>query len=216
MITAIQGVAAPAADRQSLRKLMLERRRLVALGEPERLERLRGHLQAWLERAPAACIGFYRPIRAEPDLTELLWRWKSESAGRRLCVPVIDDLKTGRMHYGLWEKGQEKMGAYRILEPETDVPVEPDLIFSPCVGVTAEGFRLGNGGGFFDRWMAARRRGGVSLVSVAVAYECLMTEAFSPMPYDEPMDWILTESGMRRAETKRAAPLPAQPASTEC
>ena len=64
--------------------------------------------------------------------------------------------------------------------------------------------------------MAARRRGGVSLVSVAVAYECLMTEAFSPMPYDEPMDWILTESGMRRAETKRAAPLPAQPASTEC
>lgn len=205
MITANYSAAYGLTDRQSLRKLMLAKRQQVQSEQPALVDQLRLNLREWLAEHDFETVGFYRPIRAEPDLTEVFLRWQAERSGRRLCVPIVDDAATASMHYSVWQVGRGRSGMYGIEEPKTDVPIDPDVIFSPCVGVTREGFRLGNGGGFFDRWMTAQRRQGRPFVSVAVAFDCLMTDAFVPMPFDVAMDWILTESGIRPSRKKRAA-----------
>ena len=197
MITANNNAAFNAISRQSLRKLMLEKRRSVLIEQPLVLEKLSMHLLRWLGERDVSRLGFYRPIRSEPDLTGPLIKWKDSEPGRCLCVPVIDDCRTKTMHYALWSSDAVRIGSYGIEEPIEDYSVEPEEILVPCVGVTHEGYRLGNGGGYFDRWLAERNP-----VTVAVAYEALVTEDFAPEEFDIPLDWILTESGIRRAGTK--------------
>lgn len=204
MITANNSIASIDSERRALRKIMLERRFRVQQEQPEVVERMRCCLRQWLESCNSSLIGFYRPIRGEPDLTEVFEEWASQEDGRGLCVPVVDDLSKKRMHFSAWDGKDIRTGAYGIEEPACDVPVDPEVIFSPCVGVTPEGFRLGNGGGFFDRWLAECRGCGLMPTTVAVAFDCLIIEDFHPMPYDVPMDWILSESGVHPAQRERA------------
>lgn len=179
---------------------MLERRCQVQNEQPMLVTSLQWHLRQWLSEQNFEVVGFYRPIRAEPDITQPLLEWVCQQKERRLCVPVVDDAASGRMHYSVWNPEYVRMGAFGIEEPEKDVPIKPDVIFSPCVGVTHDGFRLGNGGGFFDRWLTAQRRQRCDVMAVAVAFECLMIEEFTAQSFDVPMDWILTERGIRKAE----------------
>ena len=181
---------------------MLEKRRRVQIEQPDAIARLAEHLKGWLARYDFRDVGFYRPIRGEPDLTAVFTEWVAEGSCRRLCVPLIDDVREGRMHYGVWNAERVCPGVYGIEEPQEDVPAEPDVIFSPCVGLTREGYRLGNGGGFFDRWLAQRVDCANKPVTVAVGFDCLMMETFVPMPFDIPMDWILTESGIKKAAVR--------------
>ena len=159
---------------------MLEKRRSVLIEQPLVLEKLSMHLLRWLGERDVSRLGFYRPIRSEPDLTGPLIKWKDSEPGRCLCVPVIDDCRTKTMHYALWSSDAVRIGSYGIEEPIEDYSVEPEVILVPCVGVTREG----------------------NPVTVAVAYEALVTEDFAPEEFDIPLDWILTESGIRRAGTK--------------
>ena len=133
---------------------MLEKRRSVLIEQPLVLEKLSMHLLRWLGERDVSRLGFYRPIRSEPDLTGPLIKWKDSEPGRCLCVPVIDDCRTKTMHYALWSSDAVRIGSYGIEEPIEDYSVEPEVILVPCVGVTREGYRLGNGGGYFDRWLA--------------------------------------------------------------
>lgn len=160
-------------------------------------------IQAGLQRQIAAilavseptCIGFYRPFRGEPDITEVLTTWASSRSGRSLCVPVVDDPRSGLMHFSRWTPtAQMCSGIWGIEVPVTDIPVEPDMIFAPCVGVNSQGMRLGNGGGFFDRYLSKRRGAGESIETVAVAYDELVTESFEVQTHDEPFAWIVTQT----------------------
>ena len=69
--------------------------------------------------------------------------------------------------------------------------VVPDVVLVPCVGFTAEGFRLGYGGGYFDRWMAAHPH--ATAVGVAWAGSEV---SFAPEPHDQPLLVIVTERGV--------------------
>lgn len=167
---------------------------------PEAVALLCAHLLRWLSGRKFNCVGFYRPIRGEPDVTEALLQWSGADPMRSLCVPKVDSVEKKTMHYSLWCAGNTRRGPYGIEEPATDIAVEPEVILSPCVGVTAKGYRLGNGGGFFDRWLKEEALAGRGLVTVAVAFECLKTDRFLPNSLDVPMQWILTESGMQKVQ----------------
>ncbi|MCL4746977.1 MAG: 5-formyltetrahydrofolate cyclo-ligase, partial [Burkholderiaceae bacterium] len=64
-----------------------------------------------------------------------------------------------------------------------------DLIVIPCLGFDARGHRLGYGGGYYDRTLAAR-----ALATIGVAYDCLEVRGFDAQPHDRVLDWIVTES----------------------
>ena len=70
----------------------------------------------------------------------------------------------------------------------------PDLLFVPCVGFDADGYRLGYGGGYYDRTLAAWPVA-TKPVTVGIAYEACRTEALGREAHDIPLDLIITEAG---------------------
>jgi 5-formyltetrahydrofolate cyclo-ligase len=98
------------------------------------------------------------------------------------------------MHYRRWD------GRAPTIRDECGIPssdgevVVPDVVIVPCVGFTDDGFRLGYGGGYFDRWLAAHR--GVTAVGVAWSLGRLGPDEFHPGPQDLPLSLIVTEHGV--------------------
>ncbi|MDR2128574.1 MAG: 5-formyltetrahydrofolate cyclo-ligase, partial [Burkholderiaceae bacterium] len=122
---------------------------------------LREVMRIWLLGRPETVIGAYWPIKGEFDPLPALHRWKEdgelmeEPQRRRIGLPVVDRVhKTLSFH--LWYPGcpMEK-DAYGIPKPKDTERIAPRLLFVPCVGYGPGGYRLGYGGGFYDRTLGA-------------------------------------------------------------
>ena len=170
--------------------------------KPERAEAVRGALLAWLMEQKAKTIGIYWPVRAEIDIRRIAHQWAKEDADRCVALPVVDDKKKGLMHYAPWaETDPLQPMAYAIPAPCTPRRVSPDIIFAPCVAFNRAGIRLGNGGGFFDRYIAQRKESGIPLVTVAVAYEALECKALQADEFDLPFDFVVTQAGVSKCHS---------------
>ncbi len=100
-------------------------------------------------------IGVYLPIRSEPDLSACYAQWRAQ--GRRLALPVVTG-KNEPLTFRVWEAGALlRTAAFGVQVPETDETVVPDVLVIPCVGfrvLDGRPYRLGYGGGFYDRTLA--------------------------------------------------------------
>jgi len=177
-----------------------ERQRLLALrtGVPA-AERLR-----WGEaiaatlwdvlgvRAPLT-LGIYWPFRAEFDPRPLLDRLIA--AGSAVALPAVID-KKGPLEYRAWRPGEPLVdGVWNIPVPERRDIVIPDAVLAPLVGFDRVCYRLGYGGGYFDRTLAALRP---RPFAIGVGFELSRLATIHPQPFDVPMDVIVTEAGLRR------------------
>jgi 5-formyltetrahydrofolate cyclo-ligase len=132
-------------------------------------------------------IGLYWPIKHEPNL--LAWA-RERSQELRFCLPVV--VARGQpLEYWHWTPGDAmRSGVWGIQVPARRDVVTPDVMIAPLVGFDRERYRLGNGGGYFDRTLA-------SLADrpcvIGVGYSRGELETIYPQPYDIPMDLILTE-----------------------
>jgi 5-formyltetrahydrofolate cyclo-ligase len=158
--------------------------------------RLAEHGLSFLPLAPNSIVSGFSAIRDEIDPAALLTRLGD--AGYRLCLPVMQ----GRglpLVFRAWSPG-DAMGKVQwgIAEPLADKPVlEPDVVLVPLLAFDATGYRLGYGGGFYDRTLA-RLRAIKPVVAVGVAYDELKVDAVPHQGYDQPLDWVLTPSGPLR------------------
>lgn len=195
-ITTLRGKS----DRKSLRKHFYQVRARESTDEG-RQAALRDALRNWLGGQNFRVVGLYMPFRGEPDVVDAVLGVIRARAGRA-ALPVIDSLTAGAMHYALWNGTREELarGECGILEPLCGGRCEPDVILSPCVALNRAGFRLGNGGGFFDRYLKAVRSAGACPQTVAVGYEALVSDSVQAERHDEAFDWIATEAGVRKAE----------------
>jgi 5,10-methenyltetrahydrofolate synthetase len=135
-------------------------------------------------------VSAYWPFRGEPDLRPLL----SEVAkrGGRTALPVV--VEKGRpLEFHLWQAGDPlSRGVWNIPIPAERNCVLPDIVLSPVVGYDAACYRLGYGGGFFDRTLAAmpaRPR------VIGLGYSAARLATIYPQLHDIPMDLIVTETG---------------------
>lgn len=157
---------------------------------------LAAHGLAFLALQPGTVISGFSAIRDEIDPLPLLARLNSE--GHRLGLPVMEG-KGKPLVFRAWAPGDE-MGKVQwgIAEPLPDKPVlEPDVVLVPLLAFDTAGFRLGYGGGFYDRTLQ-RLRGLKPVVAVGIAYDELKVDAVPHQSYDEPLDWVLTPSGPLR------------------
>jgi 5-formyltetrahydrofolate cyclo-ligase len=142
--------------------------------------------------APAVVSGFL-PIGEEIDPAALLERLAGE--GYSLALPVMEG-KGKPLLFRSWTPGDrldEVM--WGIREPAADRPaVEPDIVLGPLLAFDARGFRLGYGGGFYDRTLA-RLRALKPVVSIGLAYDEQRVDAVPHLDYDERLDWVLTPKG---------------------
>ena len=173
-------------------------RRAAAFGEhgPAAGARLEVHGLAFLKPAPGAIVSGFSAIRDEIDPAGLLARLQRE--GYRLCLPVMQG-KGLPLVFRAWAPGDAMDKAvWGIAEPKADKPVlEPDIVLVPLLAFDATGWRLGYGGGYYDRTLRGLRAR-KSIVAIGLAYDESQVDAVPHLDYDERLDWVLRPSGPLR------------------
>jgi 5-formyltetrahydrofolate cyclo-ligase len=175
-----------------------ERERLLALrqGMPPAERRSHGiaiaaALQKILAERPGI-IGVYWPFRAEFDPRPLI-EW-AVAEGRGVALPVVVD-KKGPLEYRAWRPGEALVdGVWNIPVPEKREIVIPAAVLAPLVGFDPACYRLGYGGGYFDRTLAALKP---RPLAIGVGFAAQLLDTIHPQPFDVPMDRIVTEAGSR-------------------
>ncbi|MDR7379094.1 5,10-methenyltetrahydrofolate synthetase [Rhodoferax ferrireducens] len=187
-----------AQDKKALREALIAQR----LELPDRLERadlLQRVMRIWLVGRPDTVIGAYWPIKGEFDPLPALHRWKEDGELldgpelKRIGLPVVNKLhKTMTFH--AWYPGcPMEEDAYGILKPKATEMVQPTLLFVPCVGYAAGGYRLGYGGGFYDRMLASLNP---KPFTVGLGFTQGYLDDFAPESHDMPLDAILNDNGV--------------------
>jgi 5-formyltetrahydrofolate cyclo-ligase len=177
-----------------------ERQRLLGLrtGTPAAVRRAWGsaieaQLYAELAERPGVTLGVYWPFRAEFDPRPLVHRLIAEGFGAAL--PVVVD-KKGPLEYRDWRPGDPLVdGVWGIPIPERREVVVPQAVLAPLVGFDPQGYRLGYGGGYFDRTLAALAP---RPWAIGVGFELSRLETIYPQDFDIPMNLIVTEAGRHR------------------
>ena len=152
------------------------------------LERLRG----MPELNGTVAIGAYWAMRGEVDLLPLLTHL---AAVGTVALPRI--LGRGRpLEFRTWRPGAAlERGPYSVLHPVDGRAVQPQLLLVPVLGFDRDGYRLGYGGGYYDRTLeprAGRPR------TVGVGFSIGQLATIHPQPFDVPLDLIVTEQGVLR------------------
>jgi len=179
----------PAPGKAALRKAMLAARRAVAPETRARWDREIGaKVVQWWRESGVGTVAVYWPLRDEPNLHDC---YEELSAlGVRLLLPVVLE-KDAPLAFAEWTIGEPMVkDAMGVAVPAELRLVEayPPAILVPCLGYNPQGYRLGYGGGFYDRTLAKEPRP----ATVGVAYRCLAAD-FGSDGHDVALDRILTE-----------------------
>ncbi|NIC41398.1 5-formyltetrahydrofolate cyclo-ligase [Aquabacterium sp. A08] len=159
-------------------------------------------MRVWLVDRPDVVIGAYWPIKGEFDPLPALFRWQEAgmeadalgaSRRRQIGLPVINKV-TKTLTFHTWYPGcPMEEDAYGIPKPKDTETIEPTLLFVPCVGYGPGGYRLGYGGGFYDRTLSELRP---RPFTVGLGYTHGFLPDLEPEPHDVPLDAILNDNGV--------------------
>jgi 5-formyltetrahydrofolate cyclo-ligase len=180
-------------------------------GERERLIALRQAVptadrQQWGDRIEAALrnllaerrgiLGVYWPFRAEFDPRPLIEA--AVAMGRTVALPAVVD-KKGPLEYRAWRPGEPLAdGVWNIPVPEKREIVTPAVVLAPLVGFDDACYRLGYGGGYFDRTLAVLTP---RALAIGIGFEVQLLATIYPQSFDVPMDLIVTEARIRKRST---------------
>jgi 5-formyltetrahydrofolate cyclo-ligase len=183
------------AFRKAQRAELLARRSAVSFDDRKRYaERLTANLLAAVDLRAYRVLGFYWPIRGELDLRDVARR--QIEAGGTAALPVVV-AKNAPVEFWRWVPGAPlQRGFWNIPVPAEQQRVVPDALLIPVVGYDAAGYRLGYGGGYYDRTLAALAP---RPLCVGVGYDEAALETIHPQPHDIPMEVIVTERRVLRA-----------------
>ena len=178
------------AERQ---RIIAERLSLSADERRRHAEMIGRHLSAALGNVQGRTIGVYWPIRSEPKLRP--WMEQINARGAQCALPVVVE-RHAPLVFRTWRPGATMAsGIWNIPVPADGVDVLPDIVVSPVVGFDPACYRLGYGGGFYDRTLAALARRPL-VIGVGFAMSAVTT--IHPLPHDIPMQFIVTEHGSIR------------------
>ncbi len=184
-----------AADVARWRKA--ERARLIAMRLDIPADVRRAHADAIARKLDAVAgdiegrtVALYWPFRGEPDLRG--WAARAMERGATILLPVVVE-KAMPLVFRAWKPGDRlEKGVWNIPVPSDGGEMLPDVVVSPVVGFDAGNYRLGYGGGFYDRTLASLGR---KPAIFGVGYTAQRLPTIYPQPFDIPMDVVLTEEG---------------------
>ncbi|MBS0369462.1 MAG: 5-formyltetrahydrofolate cyclo-ligase [Proteobacteria bacterium] len=189
--------AAVAALRQNLRKTRIAaRERLPAAERAAFTRRIEDHLDRLLDELAPKTVAFCWPWRGEVDLVPWAQRWLAVDPARQMALPVVRTPGAPMVFLHWHPDVPMETDHHGIPIPAGTEILQPELILVPLNVFDAAGYRLGYGGGYFDRTLAALQP---APPCVGVAFELARVDDTFPQPHDQPMDWIVTEAGAARA-----------------
>lgn len=148
--------------------------------------------------SPGQIVSGFIPYQTEIDTRPLMA--KLTAMGVITCLPVV--IRNNEpLEFRVWSPGDETMpGRWKIPIPlESAAVVDPDVLLVPMLSFDGEGYRLGYGGGFYDRTLEKLRQQ-KPVVAIGVAYSAQEVDAVIRNEHDQPLDWILTEKGSIKRE----------------
>lgn len=193
------------------------RERLIAARlalDPATLSASRRAIDCHIERAfpglAGAQLALCWPIQNEYDARHVARRLRDR--GARTALPVVVT-RAAPLLFRQWAPGvMLARGPLGIAYPTHGPEIVPQAILLPVNGWDGAGFRLGYGGGYFDRTLAAMTQ---KPIVIGVGYECARIETIDPQPWDVPLDYLVTERGVYRRDDAQLAFLGASPAPGE-
>lgn len=175
------------SNKTTLRRALLADRQAIAPEVRRRWDaEIATRLISWWETHRPPSLGVYWPIRGEPDLlpayAELTRR------GVELALPVVAG-KEAPLRFISWRPGDDMTrDAFGVSIPVNGIERKPAALLIPCVGFNEQYYRLGYGGGFYDRTLAVRPRPR----TVGIAYSCALA-SFEADSHDIALDSVVTE-----------------------
>ena len=207
-------------DKSSTRKALVEAR-LNMPDRLARADLLQRVMRIWLVGRPDEVIGAYWPIKGEFDPLPALYRWQEDAilaqdlssnpalaqveraqlvtesiasrSPRKIGLPVVNKLHKTLVFHAWYPGCPMEKDAYGIPKPKDTEIVVPTLLFVPCVGYGPGGYRLGYGGGFYDRTLATLQP---RPVTVGLGYTHGWLPDFEPEPHDMALDALLNDNGV--------------------
>lgn len=174
-------------------ELLLARAALSIADRQSAAARIGDHLDRLLEdRFPdlsGKVISGYWPIKSEPDLRG--WMARCLALGASLALPEVEE--TNRpLVFRPWRPGAAmRRGHWNIPVPDTTETLTPDIVLAPLVGWDAGGYRLGYGGGYFDRTLAR-----IHPFAIGVGLSAGRLASIYPQPHDVGLGAIVTDGGI--------------------
>lgn len=176
--------------RKSERQRLIDQRLLFDPDDRKvRSERIAAGLDATIGSMVGRTVSLYWPFKGEPDLR--FWISRVNERGGRIALPVVIQ-KGWPLEFRVWSPGDPlERGVWNILVPAHGPAVLPDVVIAPVVGFDEANYRLGYGGGFFDRTLAAMPR---RPLVIGIGYAESRIRTIYPQPHDIPMDVIVTDA----------------------
>jgi 5,10-methenyltetrahydrofolate synthetase len=178
---------AKAAKAALRRQLKAQRASLDGDGKRERDRRIGAQVLAWWRRTRPPLLAVYWPLSGEPDLSETCAQLAREGAA--LALPVVVR-RHAALAFAAWTPGEamvvDTMGV--AVPSDLRTVARPPALLVPCLGFNEQGYRLGYGGGFYDRTLATLPRP----CTLGIAYACQQVP-FEADSHDVPLDAVITE-----------------------
>lgn len=173
-------------------RLIAERLAIPADTRNAMAQRIAAGLNACIGGFEGHTISLYWPFRGEPDLRP--WMSAVIAGGGQVALPVVVE-KARPLVFRPYMPGDPlEKGVWNIPVPASGPPVIPDVVIAPLVGYDPQNYRLGYGGGFFDRTLASLP---AKPLVIGVGYAMQAIATIHPQPHDTAMDRIVTEQDTR-------------------
>ena len=183
-------------EKEALRKFLTNRRSEMSQFF-ESKNNLHTHIQPLINEIKNKFVGTYISFRNELD-TKKLNQYLLEK-GLKLALPAID-FENKEINFFMYDKDTELIeNKFSILEPKNkDEVIFPKIIFIPLLGYSKSGFRLGYGGGYYDKYLSKNGIGDVKKIGIAFSFQ--EVEEIPVEDHDERLDWILTEKHLYKVQ----------------
>lgn len=193
----VTGATKAGDERRALRRALIERRLALADAECARLSAIVcQHLRERFPELAGWRVAFCWPVHNEPDLRPLISAWRAAGApGFCALLPVV--VAAGApLAFRAWTP-HSRLAAdrYGIPTPADGDFLTPQALLMPLNAFDAAGYRLGYGGGFFDRTLAALKP---APLAIGVGFELARVASVVPEAHDVRLDAIVTEAGVFR------------------
>ena len=185
----------PADEKQVLRRTATKIRKGLFEHQAQADIALVAHVDALLDQFGRGIYAAYLPIRSELSPLPLIARLADLSI--QTAMPITP-APGNPLDFRLWATGDKlDDGPYDTKQPSSNAPVcQPDVILAPMLAFDSACWRLGYGGGFYDRSIGGLRQAGHKVVAIGIAFAGQQVEQVPTGPYDMALDAVLTPAGL--------------------
>lgn len=174
-------------EKSFFRKKYLYERNSVNLNSISR--QINSYIESFFSQYPIDSIGFYYPIRGEIDLRNALLALKKQHVVHQLALPCI---LGSHFHFLAWNDEEcLKKDDAGVPAPDGTQEIHPQCLLIPCVAVDQQGYRLGYGGGWYDRLLQSKE----FVLTIGVLASRFTVEHLPHEAHDRPLDGFVNENG---------------------